>query len=104
MLCVFYIFLLIYVTINADISTTKSIAKVYYRDFKNINLQAFICPLNTFTLKDILYIADLVNKVHLFTELLINLFDISAPVKTARVTKNTDLWLIPTLVVFSKSS
>nr|CAH7739063.1 unnamed protein product [Callosobruchus chinensis] len=81
----------------STIIAKKQVKFITYRDLKNVNIDAFKNCLSTINFDLIYYTQDIDVKVALLSEMLKYAFDLHAPVRTARVTKNAAPWLTPTL-------
>ena len=75
---------------------------ITYRNFNNFNVNLFLQDLHDLQWNEILYEQNLDNKITLFNELLLSLFDRHAPFKEARITKTRAPWLTPDLKVFMR--
>lgn len=64
-----------------------------YRDFNNFDLQLLREHLALSKLDDIFYVADINAKIHIFSQRLIELFNIHAPFKTVTITKPIAPWI-----------
>lgn len=62
-----------------------------YRSFKNFNMEAFTTDLQNLSLVEICYLKDIDQKVQVFNDKLLRLFDTHLPLKTSRITKKKPL-------------
>lgn len=83
---------LIYCTVLIERNTSPFKFKTY-RDFKNFNYNRFQEDLESIPLYEIFDIEDINLKLLHFNNLILNLFDLHAPVKTVRITKPKAPWL-----------
>lgn len=77
--------------IDLEISNVKSIVKdkyIYSRSLKNIDANNFYQDLHNLPFSDIFYINDLNLKLDTFNKLILNLFDIHAPLKRIKIVAN----------------
>lgn len=82
---------------------SKSISKIIkFRDFKNFNNDSFLQDLNNLPWHTIIESNDIDNKVVLFNDLIINLFNIHAPIRVVKATKSKAPWLTDTLKLLMK--
>lgn len=66
---------------------------VKYRDFKHFDPANFSVSLRSLPWHDLVYEPNIDTKVSMFTNMILSLFDIFAPIKTVRVTKPKAPWL-----------
>lgn len=79
-----------------EINLLKSVRQakfVKYRNFKNINEGAFVRDLKQLPWNAIYRNSDIDKKIELFNSYITNLFDLHAPVISARITKPSKAWI-----------
>nr|CAI5851331.1 unnamed protein product [Callosobruchus analis] len=81
----------------SSIITKQQPKIITYRDFKNINHDAFKKCLSQMNFDYVYYVRDIDTKVELLTGMLNYVFDVYAPIRTARVIKNAAPWLTSAL-------
>lgn len=84
--------LLIKCKLKLDVSRPKPFFKTY-RDFKFFDRHLFYNDLFGLPFENILYINDINEKLALFNTLILSLFDVHAPARTARITKKKAPWI-----------
>lgn len=75
---------------------------VTYRDFKNFDAVGFHRDLQYVPWHHILRITEIKNKIEFLTQNVLYLFDIHAPLRNARITKQNAPWLTPNLRLIMK--
>lgn len=75
---------------------------VTFRDFKNFNYQNFYTDLISVQWNDIIREPDINNKIQIFTDYILTLYNKHAPVKTVRVTKAKAPWLTEAIKMMMK--
>ena len=91
--------LLINCKLKLDLSKPKPFFKTY-RDFKHFDQQLFYSDLLEVPFNSILYIDDINKKLELFNTLVLSLYDVHAPLKTARITKKKAPWITQNIKYF----
>ena len=85
--------------LNNNISQPKII---YSRFLQNINTNDISLDLRSLPLQNILRLGNVNEKVHFFNTLILQLFDIHAPVRAKRVTKVCKPWITPNIKLLMK--
>lgn len=75
---------------------------ITFRDFKNFNNDRFANDLHNLPWHTIIEASDIDNKVAIFNDMIINLFNVHAPLRVVRVTKGKAPWLTDTLKLIMK--
>jgi len=75
---------------------------IKYRCYTNFNVSNFNYDLQNLPWNDIIYENDINNKIILFENLILRLFDIHAPVRESRITKPKAPWLTTNLKIFMR--
>lgn len=82
---------------------TKSMSKIItYRDFKSFNHNAFLQDLNNLPWHRLVETSDIDNKIAVFNDFIIKLYDTHAPLRVVKVTKPKAPWLTDTLKLIMK--
>lgn len=75
---------------------------VTFRCFRNFNTNSFLADLYSLPWMDIIFENNIDEKISLFNDLILSLFDDHAPIRTVRVTKPKAPWLTPNLKLIMK--
>src|SRR5699024_7433734 len=81
-------------TLNVILTKPKPILHTF-RDFKYFNHDFFYHDLHNIPFDNIYYLHDINQKIELFKKYILNIFDIHAPLRTVRISKNKAPWLTP---------
>lgn len=88
---------------NINLIKIPAIHKIIkYRCFKNFNLNDFLTDMYSLPWNNILYNDDISNKINIFNDLILQLFNQHAPIKEARITKPCAPWLTSNIKIFMK--